>query len=188
MIVIWSLLTQETPFYSARDFWEFLITNNGTVVSTAFIFNRVPRVSDRRGLGWAPAYPSVHSSGHASRSKPYVSAFTTQGAPIEEGFSAPWATYVFDCGSNEALAQLTSELQDIATRHLKGYPKGILLRLLDRDFYPFEARTLGNDPERLFTAVCASQDGHVWEWKGLHRWRRIDQLPRLWQILDILLV
>ena len=193
--IIWSLLTQDTPFYTATGFWEFLI-NTETLVSTGFLFTSVRRVPNRRGLGWAPAYPSVHCSGNASLvkdSKSYAGAFTPQGKPTDQGYSAPWATYTFECGSNETLARLNPEVQEIATRYLNGYSKGILLRVLNNYHLPYSeeeptAYMLGTNPEPLYTAVCGSHDGDAWEWKGFHHWRRIDQLPTSWQKLTVLLV
>lgn len=60
--VIWSLLLGEKAFEGAESFWR---SREGRTVETGYLLSSAPRLG-LRGLGWAPASPSVHSSADVS--------------------------------------------------------------------------------------------------------------------------
>lgn len=141
-----------------------------------------------------PAYPSIYSSGAGdltSGAPSYLGQFTPQGAAEVEGYISIWSTHKFNCETREVPALFNTELQDIVTQYLKGYSQGMLLRLIDLEGERLSDGRLtmvGSGSNAVFTAVCGSNDGDAWEWKGFHRWSDIKLLPNAWQKSRPLLV
>jgi hypothetical protein len=95
-IVIWSLVFNDEPCYTAEDLWRRRV---GTYIHTGFLVSSAPRLRPR-GLGWAPAsaYSALSSQVSMKTLKFYPAFESLESSPgkIEkEGLVADWFLFEF---------------------------------------------------------------------------------------------
>ncbi|KAL9097525.1 MAG: hypothetical protein Q9165_000421 [Trypethelium subeluteriae] len=201
-VVIWSLLVDEKPQYSAEELWlsrrdwrSRLIrdpTAHPDTLNTGFLFSSAPRLRNIPGLGWAPASPTYESTTNnfflgndGNRTK--FSNFD------EDGLKAIFAVHIFwsDMGVEShpyQLAVKTCLKEQYALENSYHRWIALLHPLLEEFIYPPTAYryrgnsgTVGNP---LF-GVCVSNDNAKenakWMWKGVYLWDSKHSLPDFWE-------
>ena len=180
-VVIWSLLTDETAIKNVVELWK---SQEGAKVRTGFLMSSNQRLQGYKGLGWAPCYPTLQATrskdlNHQNLYLAYDGNDTQEGAITSEGLRAIWLTHKFLVCSPQSDVRFPRNVT-ISSRYLQNYGWGAFLRPVPCSGpryvpapYPGKAR----DP---LVAVCGSNDGRCWEWRGVFEWATDDPLPRLY--------
>ncbi|KAL9066136.1 MAG: hypothetical protein Q9157_007248 [Trypethelium eluteriae] len=216
-IVIWSLLTNETPYYDAKTWWREKVTGNGTFMTSGagirgfihsgFLLSSAPRLKGVKSLQWAPTQPGLHLPQGVSNStkvyQPEDGSNTTKLRIFNEGLVGRWGAYIFRTNDIPSDDSVTRKLQDIAKKFLS-HKWGILLSPLTQMFY-IAAR---HDPQRgrlrmadtrymmlpfrgtsyFLFGVAGANDRESWEWQGVCEWPTAQPLPDFSNHKEILLV
>ena len=149
-VVIWSLLISErTIFNSAEAFWKSMqapilevstktgdIVSRGMAIRTSYLISSAPRLKTK-GLGWAPASPTFHSSNHVGNLalNGFDGGASKLGWVTKDGLVSHWLYWRFEgCG----LEQLSHEecprnLARIRAQYLEGYRWGTILCPTEED-------------------------------------------------------
>lgn len=180
-VVIWSLLTDETAIKNVAELWK---SHEGAKVQTGFLMSSSQRLQGYRGLGWAPSCPTLQAppSRELNRETPYLAHDgndTQKGVITSEGLRARWLIRKFLVSSAHCDVRFPRNIT-ISSRYLQNYCWGAILRPAPSSGpryipapYPGKAR----DP---LVAVCGSNDGRCWEWRGVFEWATDDPLPELY--------
>ncbi len=189
--VIWSLLCDETPSYTASELWEAQIKNrpNGTgAVHTSYLISSIPRIQ-QRGLGWAPCQSGLPGYSYRDGGGSDTGSTTEDGALSDYGFftrdglssswwivefpggSLPWI-YKFFEGVKRYLSETDWILDEIRQRFLDDCSRGAIIRpvgLHDKDV----VLDCGSGSGGRLVGVLGSNanDGQRWTWKGVYDWK-----------------
>jgi hypothetical protein len=190
-LVVWNLLIGDTEPRTAEEMWRSLV---GQRIPTGSLISSAPRLKGVSGFRWAPARPTtLRRTAVVREDVETFPAFdgvdTKNGFITAEGLRGSWWTFRFPVRpspehsvtfSDTRVANENSHqslLLHIAEHFLNGYSFGILLQ-------PLHARGPATTPvpyqgssDHIFV-VCGSKDGRGWEWQGLYKWSRHEQLPK----------
>jgi len=175
-VVIWSLLANETAIKNVAELWKSQV---GFEVNTGFLMSNSPRLEGYSGLGWAPSCPSLQSPPRTD-SKIYLAydgVNSQMGLITSEGFQAKWLIHKFLMSSTDCDMRFPRNVK-IARQSLQNYRWGALLRPGQRNPPSVPAPYQGKAKEPLL-AICGSNDGRCWEWKGVYEWDSSDPLPNI---------
>lgn len=179
-VVIWSLLAGERAIKNVAELWK---SHEGAKIQTGFLMSSSQRLQGYNGLGWAPSCPTLQSSPSKEPDRvlfylAYDGENTQEGVITSEGFWAKWLIHKFLVSSAHYGVRFPGNIA-ISSRYLRNYCWGAILRPAPRRgpryipaLYPGKAK----DP---LVAVCGSNDGRCWEWKGVYEWATIDPSPEL---------
>jgi hypothetical protein len=189
-IVIWSLLFDETPSYTASELWEAQI-KSGTLpgrgsVYTSYLISSIPRVQ-RRGLGWAPCQPGLPRKSYVNGSSGEIPSTTEDGALsgiglfTHDGLSSTWWIvefpggslswiYKFVEGAKRYLSETNWILDDIRQRFLDDCSRGAIIRPTRRYSEAFYCKSASGG---LLVGVLGSNasNDQQWTWKGVYDWK-----------------
>jgi hypothetical protein len=205
-IVIWSLLFNDEPYYTAEAFWRSRI---GTSIRTGFLISSAVRVR-ARGLGWAPAtpYAAPYPQGPMSNTvlyRPFDGAGTERGRIEKDGLIAEWFVSEFPgqllntnlgiysskfLGPAARELDKSDEFEKIRARFLQYHRFGFLLHPIldsssrhDLDRNPV-AEYRGRNDGTLLVVCGSNQKKRYWKhdkikchWRGVYEWPRETPLP-----------
>lgn len=190
-VVIWSLLVGEQKFDSARNLWQVKLDHPDSTVNTGFLLSSAPRIKGLKGLGWAPSHPTLDQT---AAGKAYIAADghrSEKGEVREEGLRGECGVHKFEHsadGSPPYQSRILNLIQDPGSPPQQFRWIALLQPLAwDATFNrPVARRYRGNARGPLF-AVCGSDDGREWLWRGVHEWDVEEPLPEF-QVKNILLI
>lgn len=197
-IVIWSLLCDEKPCYTASELWHTQIQlserdSRGDpprgCVRSGFLLSSNQRMQ-QRGLTWAPSRPGIPEDCYHQGSEklffPEDGALSAAGFFSKEGLTAYWYIVEFPGGRiprleayskflHSLLSSTSYILRQIRVRFLKDYRWGAIIRPV-REFDNWgesenEIIQNRNDVNGLLVAVLGSNDKEEWTWKGIYEWK-----------------
>jgi hypothetical protein len=191
-VVIWSLLTDEIPYYSPKTFWHGQVDK---ILHTSLLVSSVSRMSTMKGFSWAPSRPGLlRESAAAGRFYPHDgSGGSAYGTVTEQGtLSAFWFVHRIDNTRwprvlqrlpNMNTSPIINRVRDIAHSHFRGCRYGLLLQMapalegLDaKKTFEYRGRSKGS-----LMVIVGSNDGLLWSWKGVHVWDNTIPLPEFKQ-------
>ncbi|KAK5651034.1 hypothetical protein OQA88_1497 [Cercophora sp. LCS_1] len=154
-VVIWSLLCEEAPSYTAQELWTSLQARRLPVeVSTAFLVSDAPRLppaSGISGLSWAPQRPNLPGEQRYLRGD--LGNFVTvsdenceKGIITRKGLLAEWriAQFQVDLSDVTNLPPTTMKyLESLGSKYLAGYRWGAVIRPAQSARYHLDLGRLG---------------------------------------------
>lgn len=179
-VVIWSLLTNETAIKNVAELWKSQV---GSEVNTGFLMSSSPRLEGYSGLGWAPSCLTLQSPPRTNSNQgkiylAYDGVNSRTGLITSEGLQAKWLIHKFLVSSTDCDMRFPKNVK-IARQSLQNYRWGALLRpgqLPGKRYVPAPYQGKAKEP---LLAICGSNDGRCWEWKGVYEWDSSDPLPNI---------
>ena len=178
-VVIWSLLTHERAIKDVMQLWKSQIDSK---INTGFLMSSTPRIQGRKGWSWAPSCPTLQPpSSFQSNEKVYLAYDGTNsqiGLITPEGLQAKWLVYEFLLSSAEKDTGFPRNVM-IARQYLSSHRFGALLRpgqLPGPRLVPAPYQGKVKTP---LIAICGSNDGRCWEWRGVFEWETSDPMPNM---------
>jgi hypothetical protein len=177
-IVIWSLLTSDTPYYDAVDWWKSHVEAFNLLIYPSFLVSSAPRITGIDGLSWAPSKPGIQlSSGLVSKTiyHPY-DQFSRRVSIRRGGLTGFWGVHSFSIGDifaseGTVLGSWRKSFEDLGFRH------GILLQTIIGYGNNKEKACRCHGSDGYLFGVCSSKDGQKWKWMGVCEWPVGDSLP-----------
>ena len=213
-IVIWSLLSDIRVYDTAEEMWKGKINRR---INTGYLMTTTPRLHSVPGFSWAPSSPYVRRPAAVSGSSPKGHFFSFDGEGSESGtitalgLRAEWLVYNVDKDqarlyedapvTAEFLSSDGSHSAEILPGHRVLNPcwqtAALLLdsnRLVSliqpqssKNAGPYDATRNRGETHGPLIAICTSDDGERWQWKGVYEWSRSILLPEF-VMEEILLV
>ncbi|KAK3984577.1 hypothetical protein QBC44DRAFT_375056 [Cladorrhinum sp. PSN332] len=193
-IVIWSLISgMGVLFYNAKDMWQSRI-GPGRSVRSAFLMSTAPRLSNIKGLSWAPATPYIrHSLDGDGQSLPSYLGYEGAGSERLEittrGLQGLWMVYMVDpaddwryreCSGTcypqyDALNECWIRAVDLLREHAE---VALLQPKRELGAQPYDLSSGNAEIHGQLFAICVSDGGDIWYWKGTETWpAKLDTPP-----------
>ncbi|KAI0897537.1 hypothetical protein F4806DRAFT_507962 [Annulohypoxylon nitens] len=164
--IIWSLMFGNTPYETPELMWRSLMKMpRQTSFGCGFLMTNTPRLSNVKGLSWAPQYPALMSMAdenlggkhaHLSESESAINVCMMQ----EEGLSWWCCAHRFKCGPD---SRNTGQLEIIRKSFLTDSDRGALL-------------FVGSS---LPVSLKGNNGGTLADWRGVYEWDDEEPFPRL---------
>lgn len=197
-VLIWNLLIGDVERQDPVEMWKLQIGNK---ISTGALISSAPRIQHLEGFHWAPSRPTLPRRSHADRAVKNPKAFlaydggdSRNGEITTEGLRAKWLTHHFqadglsinkdDSAHDNNDVALT--LDEISNEFLWSFQFGILLQVCPTRG-PASTPLPYQGSSNYLLAVCGSNDGTRWVWRGVFEWQRNCPLPPF-SLEDTLLV
>ncbi|KAF2228424.1 hypothetical protein EV356DRAFT_581599 [Viridothelium virens] len=105
-VVIWSLMSAKQKSGITSDPLVFWKASQGCFLNTGYLMSSVPRLTDTKGLNWAPCSPNVQSQASYSRNSSSNTFFSDGdgsevGLVTAKGLEAIWLVHQIEPGDDE---------------------------------------------------------------------------------------
>lgn len=203
-IVIWSLISNTKVYYSAAEMWKGLV---GRRIKTAFLMSNSPRLSNVAGLSRAPETPYIRQQPFGTRNPlnhflVYEGADSEAALITPKGLEGDWQVYrvnrtqdelykdtpvtfsiVSSTGHHEEKVIAGQRIINLCWRTAVGlladHVEVVLIQpvaMVSGGINYQLSSGRGESHGEVF-AICVSDDGERWCWKGVESWPRMALPP-----------